>query len=297
MFAASVICLITACFAIFSDRVLAELIKNLFNSPNSVKSVFFAGIAGGFYVLGNLRKIRKPHLFYSTEAIFFLGVVATAAAVFFFGKSIDVGSGHFSLLILLSCFIYGGVALWLGSKSIWLFSLISLGSWLWAETGYLSGWDAYYLGMSYPLRFGLFGVVLTIFSHSCMNKLGMQRFYRPTFGMGLFYTFVALWLMSIFGNYGEYDAWREVKQIKLLHFALLFALAACAAIYYGLKHDDAMARLYGLTFLFINFYTRFFEYFWTTTHKAIFFGLLGISLWYLGLKAERIWGLGKLSRK
>ncbi|HJT25668.1 MAG TPA: hypothetical protein VJ873_13920, partial [bacterium] len=63
------------------------------------------------------------------------------------------------------------------------------------------------------------------------------------------------------------------------------------AIYHGLKYDNAASRGFGITFLFINLYTRFFEYCWDSLHKAIFFALLGLSLWALGSKAEDIWNL------
>jgi hypothetical protein len=36
---------------------------------------------------------------------------------------------------------------------------------------------------------------------------------------------------------------------------------------------------------------RFFEYFWDTLHKAIFFAALALSFWLLGTKAEKIWHL------
>jgi hypothetical protein len=52
-----------------------------------------------------------------------------------------------------------------------------------------------------------------------------------------------------------------------------------------------MTRGFGLTFIFINLYTRFFEYFWEGTHKAIFFAILALSFWYLGSRAEKIWHL------
>jgi len=54
-----------------------------------------------------------------------------------------------------------------------------------------------------------------------------------------------------------------------------------------------MVRGFGLTFIFINLYTRFFEHFWNHLHKAIFFTLLAVSFWYLGTRAERIWNLGR----
>ena len=107
--------------------------------------------------------------------------------------------------------------------------------------------------------------------------------------MGLLYLFISLWVLSIFGDTHDFIAWTSVKQIELFHWSLLFGLASVASIYYGLRYDDRTSFGFGLTFLFINLYTRFFEYFWNALHKALFFALLGISLWYLGTHAERIW--------
>ena len=155
----------------------------------------------------------------------------------------------------------------------------------------MSGWGAYYLGMNFPLRFVLFGGVLTAIALALQKKSWFQQLSRTTLAIGLAYLFIALWIMSIFGNYGDATTWRAVRQIELFHWSILFALASAAAIYHGLRHDDAMTKGFGLVFLLINLYTRFFEYFWDNTHKAIFFGLLGVSLWYLGSRAEKIWHL------
>jgi hypothetical protein len=58
-----------------------------------------------------------------------------------------------------------------------------------------------------------------------------------------------------------------------------------------------MTRGFGLTFLFINLYTRYFEYFWNTLHKAIFFALLAISFWFIGSRAEKIWNISMPRRR
>jgi hypothetical protein len=115
--------------------------------------------------------------------------------------------------------------------------------------------------------------------------------------MGLLYLFISLWMLSIFGNYGEINSWYRAHQIELFHWSLLFAFVALGAFVYGLKNDDATTRGFGLVFLFINLYTRFFEYFWNQLHKSIFFGLLALSLWYVGTRAETIWNLKLNSQK
>ncbi len=285
-------CIIISISSALADQWLIELFKKLFNAPDSVKCIGFAMLSGGLYFLGIRRKDQHPDKMYSNEAIFFLGIITTAASIAFLGKAIDTGTGHFSILLLLAAVIYGLLGLWFPSKLVWLFSLLSLGSWFGAETGYASGWGAYYLGMNYPLRFVLFGLILIFCGSYLFNQWKDKgEFLRTTRAVGLLYLFIALWIMSIFGNYGDPEIWERAKQIKLFHWSILFTAASIGAIYHGVKYDDGMTRGFGLTFIFINLYTRFFEYFWEGTHKAIFFALLALSFWYLGSKAEKIWQL------
>ena len=171
----------------------------------------------------------------------FTGVILTAAAVAYFGKTLETGSGHFSILFLLSTAIYAILAFWFPSKLVWIFSLISLGSWFGTETGYMSGWGSYFLGMNYPLRFVLFGVILIGASFALKINLKSIDFHKSTYIMGLLYLFIALWLLSIFGNC-DGDAWRSVNQIELFHWGIIFGLAAIGAIFYGLKQDDYASR-------------------------------------------------------
>lgn len=288
----AIACIVISVSTALFDQWLIELFKKLFDAPDSVKCAGFAVLSGGLYFFGASRKSRHPNKVYSNEAIFFLAVVATAVSIAFLGQAIDTGSGHFSLLLLLAAIVYGGLGLWFPSTLVWLFSLLSLGSWFGAETGYASGWGAYYLGMNYPLRFVLFGLVLLTVGSYVFNQRQMRTaFLKPTKAVGLLYLFIALWIMSIFGNYGDPEVWQSAKQIELFHWSILFAAAAIGAIYHGVKYDDGMTRGFGLTFIFINLYTRFFEYFWDSTHKAIFFAILALSFWYLGTKAEKIWQL------
>lgn len=292
-FQIALICIVTAVSAALADQVLVELLERLFDAPPVAKCVGLAIIAAGLYWWGVTRHVQDPAQVYRNEAILFLGVLATAGAIYQLGLALDTGSGHFSLLLLLSFLVYGVLGVAVESNLIWVFALASLGGWMGTETGYMSGWGAYYLGMNYPLRFVLFGGVLTACALALETHPVAQRFFRSTLVMGLLYLFIALWIMSIFGNYGDMHSWERVKQIELFHWSVLFGLVACGAIYHGLKYDNGITKGFGLTFLFINLYTRFFELFWNSIHKTIFFALLGLSFWYLGSRAEQIWNLGR----
>ena len=155
------------------------------------------------------------------------------------------------------------------------------------ETGYMSGWGAYYLGMNYPLRFVIFGAALAALglvgehtstpTETSTFKTRLLAMSPQTKVIGLLNLFIALWIMSIFGNYGDMMQWHRVRQYELFHWSALFGTVAIAAIWYSLKRDDGALRGFGLTFLFINLYTRFFEYFWDSIHKAAFFAILAVS--------------------
>ncbi|HKN04640.1 MAG TPA: DUF2157 domain-containing protein [Buttiauxella sp.] len=282
-------CAIIAIGSLVADEYLLAL---LFNFGYATRAVILAIIATVCYCWGFHRQKHTPEKRYSNEAIVFLGVLFTALTVSQIGMALDNGSGNVAPLILLGCAIYGVMGFLARSGLIWLFCLLALGSFFGTSTGYVSGWGAYWLGMNYPIRFVLFGIVLLAACFLLKTPLQQRNLFNVSKAMGLLYLFIALWILSIFGNY-DIDLWQSVRQIELLHWSLLFALAALACIWISLKTDDGMLRGFGLTFLGINLYTRYFELFWDSTNKVIFFLLLAISLALVGRYAEKIWRLGE----
>src|SRR4051812_1267482 len=159
-FIAAIFCFVIAVGAVVADKVLTELLMRIFNAPAAVKCAFFAAVSAVIFWYGLLLRKRYPHRPYGNEAVFFLGVLALAASVFFLGVAIDTGSGHYSVLFLIASVLYALLGLWFPSKLVWVFGLISLGAWMGTETGYVSGHGMYFLGMNYPLRFVIFGAAL-----------------------------------------------------------------------------------------------------------------------------------------
>lgn len=287
-FIIAIVCFVIALSAVLADRVLMQLLERLFNAPAFAKCAVFAVLAAAIFWAALSVRRKHPHRVYSTEAVFFIGVMALAVSVYFLGMAVGRGSDHYAPLFLIACVLYALLGLWFPSALVWVFALLSLGAWMGTETGYMAGYGAYFLGMNYPLRFVIFGAALTL-----LGMAGLLPMSPQTKVVGLLYLFIALWIMSIFGNYGDMRAWHGVRQYQFLPWALAFGAVAVAAIWYGLKRDDGVLRGFGLTFLFINLYTRFFEYFWDSMHKAIFFAVLALSFWFIGSRAERIWHFGR----
>lgn len=275
-------------FLIVNDTIV-NLIKKLYYTPDIVISILSAVLATLFFIWGRRLEKRFPEKVFSNEAVIFTGILFTACCIAYLGKTFDNGSGHFSLLFLLSVFIYGILAYRLDSKLIWLFALVSLGSWFGTETGYQTHWSYYFLGMNYPLRFVAFGVLLVVACHLFRNKPWFSDFWELTYVIGLLYLFMSLWLISIFGNYGTIDIWWKVKQISLFYWGIISGVVAIGFLFYGLKRKDVIAREFGITFLLIFIYTKYFEYFWDSTNHTLFFAILAVSFWLIGRKAEKIW--------
>ncbi len=296
-FVIAIVCVVIAVGAAVADRWLMDLLDRVFSLPWVFKSVACAVLASGLIFFGLVRRRKHPGRIFSNEAIFFLGVLGIAGSIACLGKALDTGSGHFSLLLLLAMAVYGVLGILLESKLIWVFSLMSLGGWFGAETGYASGWGAYYLGMAYPMRFVVFGAVLTATSWLMSRHARFAAMAGVTRVVGLLYLFIALWILSIWGNHEGYDSWHRAGHLELLHWSVYFALASAGAIYLGLRNDDGVLRGFGLTFLGINLYTRFFEFFWNDLHKAVLFGVLGVTFWLIGSRAEAIWQMRGLRKQ
>lgn len=227
---------------------------------------------------------------FSNESLMLLGVFATATCIGYLGKIVDKGSGAYSLLFFASVVIYSILAVKLSSKTIWTFMLLALGIWFAMETAYHSQWGFKFWGMNYPLRFSLFGAVLTAFALQLQPRWTIIKpFQQLSYVVGILYLFISLWLLSIFGNYSDLDKWAATKQIHILYWGILSTLITLLFSWYGLKRNDIIAREFGITFLLINLYTRFFEYLWDNINRAIFFSILALSFWLIGRKAEKIW--------
>lgn len=273
---------------VIDERLLAWL-KSLYYTPDIVISIISGIIAAISFYFGSQWQRKFPEKVFSNEAIIFIGVLFTASCIAFMGKAIDNHSGHFSLLFLLSVFVYGVLAYRMRSSMIWLFALVSLGSWFGTETGYQTRWSYYFLGLNYPLRFVLFSMILVAACFILKNKRWFGFFWELTYVIGLLYLFISLWLLSIFGNYGSIDYWWHIKQISFFYWGIISAVVAGGFLMFGLRAKDAIAREFGITFLLVYIYTQYFEYFWDHTNKTLFFSILGASFWLIGRKAERIW--------
>lgn len=282
--------LVFAVFSLFIDDSFIQFIATLSEAPNSIFLAFFTVLAVLFYGLGFRQKEKFPNKTFSNETLMLIGVFATAAAVGFLGKTIDKNSTHYSLLFLLSVGIYGFLAVKLRSQLIWIFMLISLGVWFGTETAYRSNWGFKFWGMNFPLRFTLFGLCVTAFAYLLQGRwMALKAFVGLSQLIGLLYLMLSLWMLSIFGNYSDFEDWTAVRQYHILYWGIAAILICLGCVWYGLKNKDYKMREIGFVFLILNIYTRYVEYLWDNINRAVFFLILALSFWFVGRWAEKIW--------
>jgi hypothetical protein len=98
---------------------------------------------------------------------------------------------------------------------------------------------------------------------------------------------LAAWTLSILGNSSSVDVWMQVRQGSLWYWAVAFTALLVGLAVYAFKTGYTFLRDVTLVFFMINIYTRYFEYFWDSTNKGLFFAILAVSFWWLGRTAEK----------
>jgi len=187
------------------------------------------------------------------------------------------------LLFLLAYILANRLVLWYACANFFFY--------FGAETGYVSGWGMYYLGMTYPVRFLAVGAATLMLAwlHGLVIRGRWSAFSRVYAHFGLLVTNLALWFLALFGYYEDMDVrWSDTTGERLF-FTLLWAAVAGASLWAGAKWGVRFLRGYGLTFLIINIYTFYFQFVVANTGPAWFLHLLlvGGSLIWLGFHLER----------
>ena len=286
----ALVSLILSVFSLFADDFLTRFIERFYETPNVVFALFFCLVAIIFYFLGLRSKQKNPDRKLSSETLMLAGAFSTAACIGFLGRVLGKDTHYFTVLFFLSILIYGYLAYKLQSKLLWVFTLVALGVWFATETAYQSNWGWKFLGMNFPLRFTIFGGLITAAAVFVQPKIKfLKEFQQTSIIVGLMYTMIALWTLSIFGNYSDFDAWTLIRQYEIFYWGLLALVISLALAIYGLKTKDSVLRDIGFVFFLLNLYTRFVEYLWDNINRTIFFLLLAISFWLVGIWSEKIW--------
>ena len=208
--------------------------------------------------------LRKRSWSWSARTSELMGGFALIGLSFVLGKLYSTGSGNWPALLLIDWIVVLLLSYALNNVLLLVLGAVVFFTWFGGETGYSSSWGAYWFGMNYPLRFLGITLVITLMGlvHLRAERGPLARFHgfsKVWISFGLFLANMALWLLAIFGNFGEIDhpdmhgGAGEIALFNALWFAFNLVLVGV-----GLRFSYRMVKAYGVTFFIIQIYTLFF---------------------------------------
>jgi hypothetical protein len=215
---------------------------------------------------GIAQVLARRGLTWSRRSLELFGGLLLIGLTFVLGLIFSSGSGNWPALLLIDLVVLLALTYALNNVLLLVLSMIVFFTWFGGVTGYASGWGAYWFGMNYPLRFLLAAVAIAgigvLHRQSEEGAFAPYRgFFKVWLSAGVFFAEMALWLMSLFGNFGsiaEYSG--EPAGGELFFFNLLWAGSNALLLHLGSRHGLGMLRGYAVTFLIIQAYTVFFRW-------------------------------------
>ncbi|MCF0074517.1 hypothetical protein LZD49_28790 [Dyadobacter sp. CY261] len=284
---AAVSCGLLAFGALVLDEKWIELLRKRWGFSENIVGVGFTAVAGLLVYFAKRRLNKTQHARVSNEVYNIAIILTVAIAITYWTRGLLDGTGNYALPLLLAALTYGGIAVFLRSTLLWVSAIIALAGWWGAQTHYWSNGSFRFMGMNYPLRMTVFGLIIWALSF-IVGKISSMAFLKEvTYTVGLFLFLLAAWTLSIFGNYADYEGWKMLKQSHFWFWALSFTVVLAGLLFYAFQYKQETLRDLGLIFFLLNIYTRYFEYFWDRTNAGIFFALLALSFWFVAKKAEQ----------
>lgn len=208
-------------------------------------------------------KLRQRTWLWTGRALELLAAFALIGLTFTLGILHSRGSGNWPVLLLVDLAALLALAYALNNVLLLILSTVVFFIWFGGATGYDAAWSAYWFGMNYPLRFlgaavfiGLAGLAHLRAEHGPLAAY--RGFAKVWISAALFLGEMALWLLSLFGNYGGMDDWHLATGAELTAFNLVWLVLNPALAYAGIRRGPPMLTGYGATFFVIQLYTLFF---------------------------------------
>lgn len=241
------------------------------------------------YFLKNIKAMQR-----SGAALELMACFTLSALTFTLGVHYAAGSGNWPALVGIDAILCLILTYVLNNRWVLIYALINVFIFFGGETGYVSGWGMYWLGMNYPLRYTLIGLICIAIAiiHRYVEDPGINHFRnfgRAYLHFGLLSVNLSLWFFSLYGYYyGDYVSGNSAGQRFL--FTLLWAVVSGISVYIGDRFNDSTFRSYGLVFLIINIYTAYFQFVALNSTDIFFihFFIMGGSMIGLAFHYEKL---------
>jgi uncharacterized membrane protein len=259
--------------ALFIDEKLLEHLRRTFLLSNYTIALSASILAGLSFWHAWHRRRKLSTISYELYQI--PGALSVLVALVYLCKEIGNGASY-TFFTGLSAIVFFILSLTLRSRLLWLGVVASAMGWFGAFSTVYSK-DNLFLGMNYPVRFTVFGLLVIALAGLQKRFPRLEPMRALTYHAGLVIFFTGLWGVSVFGNFGSLDGWQAVRQARILPYTVITGIITAAALYIGIHRRDEALRDYSILFLLLNLYTRYFEYFWDSLNKGLFFLVLAVS--------------------
>jgi hypothetical protein len=218
-------------------------------------------VSAGLFYAGF--RLRASKLVWTRRSLELIGAIGLIGLTFTLGVIYSSGSGNWPALLLIDLLLLLPLSYLLRNVLLLVLTVIVFFTWFGGVTGYVSAWGAYWFSMNYPLRFLLAGLLIVgmslVHRGAEQDRLrAYEGFFKVWLSAGLFFSEMALWLMSLFGNFGRiFDHHLETAG-ELILFNLLWAGFNVLLLVAGSRFGLRMMRGYAVTYLIIQAYTLYF---------------------------------------
>jgi membrane protein implicated in regulation of membrane protease activity len=247
-----------------------------------------------FALAGGSAVARRRGMNLTAHALELVAAFDLIGLTFTVGMLYSDGSGNWPMLLLIDLCVILPLSYLLHNVWLLVLSAVLFFTWFGGVTGYVSGWGMYYFGMNYPLRF--LAVSVAIIASALLHlrsEEGMLSRYRGFFKVwlstGLFFGEMSLWLLSLFGNFGEINRRRYDSTVsEIFLFNSMWTIANVLLVYVGSRDALRMMVGYGATFLIVQGYTVYFRYVAFELPWIISFGFAGFVALMLARELEKL---------
>lgn len=255
-------------------------------NPYVVAELGSAALTASMLMLGRWVKTAKglERLGGALELVACFGI---SSFTFALGAHFSTGSGHWPALLGIDAVPLFALAYLRRNRLVLTYACVNVFFFMGAETGYISGWGVYWLGLNYPIRYVLIGAATLAFGLWHERQQLVPHFGRVYTHFGLLMLNLGMWFLSLFG-YDHGERWRSQATSRFL-FTMLWGLVSAASLWAGTSQRNTTLRSYGSVFLIINVYTAYFQFIIPESIGAWFLHMLlvGGSMVALAVSVER----------
>ena len=289
----AVVCVVLSLIVLLADKPLRAIIERFTQLTDWSISIILTIATAILLWYTKYRFKTNNNTPFSNNSLLVCTAFLGLACWSYWAKTFHVLANNYLFVFFIATIAYVLLSLYFKSKIIWLMSLLML-----TFTYTILGYDqVQFLGMNYPMRYIPFSLLLLVIAYIMYDNKQLKNNFVVHYVYSLLLFYVALWLLSIFGNNIDWEQWKLVKQYSFIVWSLLLFIVSAAGMYFAVKKYDLIVGNISLVFFILNLITRYFEYFWESLHKSIFFMILAIIFWIIGSRAEKLWNLKFLENK